>query len=561
MPPATAFGPALRRVTSFRFSAVSLRSRLVLLALVLVLLGLAVSDTVVLGSVRGQLVQRVDQQLERYGRPLARRLGTDGVPPRRYVPPDAGGARVGRAGTGTGTAGTGTAGTGTAGLGARTPGAGTGASLGSDGERPWLPSQFVVAFAASDGHVAEQFRVPVAADDPRPLWPAMDAAQLRARMDKPFDVPSDHGGGSWRILVVPVSVPSGPPVTGDGTPVARLPAGVVIASSLDDVTSTTNRLGTAFLLIGAVVVALLGIAGWFAVRAGLRPLRRIEATAAEIAAGRPLSHRMPEASPRTEVGRLSSALNGMLAQIESAFAARAESEQQMRRFVADASHELRTPLAGIRGFAELYRMGALADEADVKRTMARIESEAVRLGGLVEDLLTLVRMDEQRPLQLAPMDLRSLAVDALHDTTALDPTRAVALTGPGGPGTAPGPAPVLGDEARLRQVVANLVGNAVAHTPAGTPIRIGVGTLDGHGVLEVADRGPGLTPEQAARVFERFYRVDASRSRTTGGGAGLGLSIAAALAAAHHGTVDLDTTPAQGTTFRLRIPLPAPTEP
>ena len=568
MPP---LGPALRRVTSFRLSAVPLRSRLVLLALVLVLLGLAVSDTVVLGSVRGQLVQRVDQQLERYGQPLARRLGTDGVPPRRYVPPDAGGSRAihGRNGPGTGTGhgygtetgpgpGTGSghgSGPGT-GSGPATP-AGSVGSDGSDGERPWLPSQFVVAFAAADGHVVEQFRVPVAADDPRPLWPTMDAAQLRARLDKPFDVPSDHGGGSWRILVVPVSVPSGPPVPRDGAPVADLPAGVVVASSLDSVNSTTTRLSTAFLLIGAVVVALLGVAGWFAIGAGLRPLRRIEATAAEIAAGRPLSQRMPEASPRTEVGRLSSALNGMLAQIESAFAARAESEQQMRRFVADASHELRTPLAGIRGFAELYRMGALADEADVKRTMARIESEAVRLGGLVEDLLTLVRMDEQRPLQLAPMDLRSLAVDALHDTTALDPTRPVALTGPGGPGTAPGPAPVLGDEARLRQVVANLVGNAVAHTPAGTPIRIGVGTLDGHGVLEVADRGPGLTPEQAARVFERFYRVDASRSRGAGGGAGLGLSIAAALAAAHHGTVDLDTAPDRGATFRLRIPVPA----
>jgi two-component system OmpR family sensor kinase len=263
---------------------------------------------------------------------------------------------------------------------------------------------------------------------------------------------------------------------------------------------------------------------------------------------------MPDASPHTEVGRLSAALNGMLAQIESAFAARAASEERMRRFVADAGHELRTPLAGIRGFAELYRMGALPDEADVKRTMARIESEAVRLGGLVEDLLTLVRMDEQRPLQLAPMDLRTLAVDALHDTTALDPARTVTLTGLGGPGTAPGPAPVLGDEARLRQVVANLVGNAVAHTPPGSPVRIGVGTRAGHGVLEVADQGPGLAPDQAARVFERFYRVDASRFRGKGGGAGLGLSIASALVAAHHGTVELDTAPHRGSTFRIVLP-------
>jgi two-component system OmpR family sensor kinase len=414
----------------------------------------------------------------------------------------------------------------------------------------------VVAFAAADGRVAEQFRLPVAASDPQPLWPTMDAAGLRARLDKPFDVASDHGGGRWRVLIVPVdSARAGAgAVATAGSPGAALPAGVVVAASLDDVSSTTDRLSTGFLLIGALVAAALGVAGWFAVRAGLRPLRRIEATAAEIASGRPLSHRMPAGSPHTEAGRLSLALNGMLAQIESAFAARAESEEQMRRFVADAGHELRTPLAGIRGFAELYRMGALADESDVKRTMTRIESEAVRLGGLVEDLLTLVRMDEQRPVQVAPMDLRTLAVDALHDTTALDPARTVTLTGPGGAGTPPGPAPVLGDEARLRQVVANLVGNAVAHTPPGSPVRIGVGTVGGHGVLEVADHGPGLTAADAARVFERFYRVDASRSRHQGGGAGLGLSIASALVAAHHGHVELDTAPGHGATFRIRLP-------
>lgn len=506
----------LRPLREFRPSALSLRSRLVLLCLVLVLLGLAVSDTVVLGSVRSQLVQRVDQQLERYGGPLAQRLGTEGIPAPRTIRP---------------------------------------------GNRPWLPSQFVVAFASADGRISEQFRLPVAAGDPRPLWPDLDAAGLARQLGTPFDVASDHGGGRWRALIVPVPSASASGASTSAAAAAAqghpLPAGVVVAASLDDVSSTTSRLSTAFWLIGAVVAALLGVAGWFAVRAGLRPLRQIEATAVEIAEGRPLSHRMPAASPHTEAGRLASALNGMLAQIESAFAARAESEEQMRRFVADASHELRTPLAGIRGFAELYRMGALPDEADVKRTMARIESEAVRLGGLVEDLLTLVRSEELRPVQLAPMDLRTLAVDALHDTTALDPTRTVTLTGPAGDGP-PTAAPVLGDEARLRQVVANLVGNAVAHTPPGTPVRIGVGTHDAHGILEVADTGPGLTPAQAARVFERFYRTDASRTRTTGGGAGLGLSIAAALITAHAGHVELDTSPGKGATFRIRLPLAPP---
>ncbi|MDI5971246.1 HAMP domain-containing sensor histidine kinase [Streptomyces sp. SL13] len=521
-----------RAARALRPSALSLRSRLVLLSVALVVIGLGVSDTVVLGSVQGKLVERADQQLERFGQPLTHRLMLGGPPPQHQ-----------QHGAADGTAGGGF-------------------------PRSWLPSQYVVAFAAPDGTITQQLRVPVSAGDPRPLWPVMNAAQLKARTGTPFDVPSDHGGGSWRVLILPVGGPPGRhtgPHPGDyGTaaattaPAAELPAGVVVAVSLDDVTSTTAKLRTAFLLIGLLVAALLGLAGWFAVRAGLRPLRRIEATATEIAAGRPLSYRMPDVSPRTEAGRLSTALNGMLAQIESAFAARAESEDRMRRFVADASHELRTPLAGIRGFAELYRMGALPDEADVQRTMARIESEAIRMGGLVQDLLTLARADEHRPLRLEPMDLRTLAADALHDTTALDATRPVSLTGPGGAGTPPGPALVLGDEARLRQVVANLVGNAVAHTPPGTPVRIGVGTAGGHGVIEVADSGPGLEPAQAARVFERFYRVDASRSRREGGGAGLGLAIVAALVTGHGGHVDLETAPGGGAVFRVSVPCVQP---
>jgi two-component system OmpR family sensor kinase len=549
-----------------RPSVWSLRSRLLLLAVALVALGLAVSDTVVVRVVEGQLVQRADQQLARYGGQLAGRVGAT----RDRTPP------------------------------VRPPG---GTAHGVDPGRDWVPSQFAVAFAYADGSVSDQAWVRLSDTDPRPLWPHLDAAALRARYGHPFDTRSDHGGERWRVLVVPVRERAGRGGTGSGGgtgggsdggggtggsdgggtggggtggsggltanahPVAGAapaaaahgqPVAVVVASSLDEVSSTGAKLRTAFWLIGGAVVAALALAGWFAVRAGLRPLRRIEATATEIAAGRPLSHRMPAVSPRTEAGRLSSALNSMLAQIESAFAARADSEDRMRRFVADASHELRTPLAGIRGFAELYRMGALSDDADVKRVMARIESEAVRLGGLVEDLLTLARMDEQRPPELVPMDLRSLAADALHDTTALDPAREVALTGPGGPPAPPGPALVLGDEARLRQVIANLVGNAVRHTPPGTPIRIGVGTVDGHGVIEVADHGPGLAPDQAARVFERFYRVDASRSRHEGGGAGLGLAIVTALVSAQHGTVTLDTAPGHGATFRVSLPQAPP---
>jgi two-component system OmpR family sensor kinase len=500
-------GPArwARRTRVWRPSAFSLRSRLVLLTVALVVGGLGVSDTVVLGLVRGDLVQRVDQQLKRFGGPLTRRLAVgEHRPPLSDAPP------------------------------------------GGPGY-PWLPSQYVVAFVGADGKSSQQLSVPVSPDDPRPQLPVMDAAELRARTGTPFEVPSDHGDSDgdsdWRVLILAI-----PNATA-----RHLPARVVVAVSLHDVTSTTASLSGEFELIGAVVAVLLGLAGWFAVRAGLRPLHRIEATATEIAAGRPLSHRMPHASTRTEAGRLSTALNIMLARIESAFASRAESEARMRRFVADASHELRTPLQGIRGFAELYRMGGLPDQADVRRTMARIENEAVRMGGLVEDLLTLARADESRPVQLAPMDLRTLAVDALHDTTALDATRPVSLTGPGGDSPS-APALVLGDEARLRQVVANLVGNAIAHTPPGTSIRIGVGTENGHGLIEVADQGPGLQPGEAARIFERFYRVDASRTRREGGGAGLGLAIVTALVTAHNGHVDLATSPGKGATFRVRIP-------
>ncbi|WP_322973217.1 sensor histidine kinase [Peterkaempfera griseoplana] len=485
------------RPPAVRLPQLSLRSRLLAMTLVLVALGLAVSDTVVVGAVRVQLVDRLDQQLHRFGEPLARRAA--GRLPENAV--------------------------------VRLP-------VGSAAR---LPSQYTVRFLDADGSAEQTLRQPVAEGDPGPRIPDLTGRSLTGLMGTAFDIPGEQGSGRWRALVLPVR-----------DRVSGAPAAVLVASSLAEVDATAGKLRTGFLLIGGSVLLLIALAGWFAVGAGLRPLRRIEEDAALIAAGE-LSRRVPQPSPRTEVGRLSAALNGMLARIEAAFAARAESEARMRSFVADASHELRTPLASIRGFAELYRMGALPAEADVQRTMARIEREALRMGGLVEDLLTLARLDEQRPLELAPMDLRSLAADALHDIVALDPDRPVALTGPGGKG-APGAAVVLGDEARLRQVVANLVGNAVAHTPQGTPVRIGVGTADGGGVLEVADRGPGLTQDQAARVFERFYRVDASRSRQHGGGAGLGLAIVGALVAAHEGRVDLVTAPGDGALFRVLIP-------
>ncbi|MFJ1753613.1 sensor histidine kinase [Kitasatospora sp. NPDC088134] len=479
----------------------SLRVRLLVLSLLLVTTGLVVSDTLVLGTVRGQLLDRVDQQLERFAEPLSRRPPTKQTPVSVFSPQTVS-KRAGQT----------------------------------------LPSEYVVRYLGADGAVLSVIRQPVADSDPTPQLPNPTAAALAAGENGPTTAKGARGT-HWRSLVLPLQRSSGSDFAS--------PRYVQVAVPLDELESTIAHLRTTFFTIGcAVLVGLAGL-GAVAVRAGLRPLRQLEAGAQRIADG-DLSHRMPELPARTEAGRLSAALNGMLAQIEKAFADRAASERRMRRFVADASHELRTPLAGIRGFAELHRMGALED---VDRAMDRIESEAVRMGGLVEDLLMLARLDEERPLDLAPMDLRTLAADALHDLTALDPGRPVALTGPNGVG-APQPAPVLGDEARLRQVVTNLVGNAVKHTPPGTAVRIGVGRAGGGCLLEVADRGPGLTEEQAALVFERFYRADASRSRRPGGGggAGLGLAIATALVSAHGGELTLQTAPGEGAAFRVSLP-------
>ncbi|WP_448631291.1 sensor histidine kinase [Cellulomonas soli] len=327
-----------------------------------------------------------------------------------------------------------------------------------------------------------------------------------------------------------------------------------MALPLLDVDRTVRQVTLAIVLTGLGIVLLGVVVGGWAVQRSLRPLRQIEATAAAIADG-DLSQRVQAAPTSTEVGRLSAALNGMLTQIEQAFEARTASEARMRRFVADASHELRTPLATIRGYAELYRMGALAERAQVDDTMRRVEQSATRMGALVEDLLALARLDEGRPLRADPVDLTVLAGDAISDLHALDPgrpTRLVPLVADG----SLGPCVVTGDEARLRQVVANLVGNVVQHTPAGTPVELAVGVGQGAGVLEVRDHGPGIDPAHAARVFERFYRVDASRTRESGG-AGLGMAIVAAIVQAHGGAVELSATEGGGTTVQVRVPLRA----
>jgi two-component system OmpR family sensor kinase len=325
-----------------------------------------------------------------------------------------------------------------------------------------------------------------------------------------------------------------------------------VAIDLSDVASTVRALLWSQVGIGVAVLLVLGIAGYAVVHRSLRPLAEVEETAAAIAAGE-LDRRVPQRDPRTEVGRLSLALNGMLAQIQRAVASSelsAEqartSEDRMRRFITDASHELRTPLTTIRGFAELYRQGAATD---IEMLMNRIESESRRMGLLVEDLLLLARLDQQRPLEQHRVDLLMLASDAVHDARSTAPKRDITLEVLDGPGTPE----VLGDEARLRQVLGNLVSNALQHTPESAGIAVRVGTADSDAVLEVCDEGPGMSHEDANRVFERFYRTDSSRARASGG-TGLGLSIVDSLVYAHGGTVKVITAPGRGCTFKVSMP-------
>jgi two-component system OmpR family sensor kinase len=442
--------------------------------------------------------------------------------------------------------------------------------------------------------------------------------------------PAQSGGDTWRVLAQAVQV------TNTDTDNQQTSI-MVVAADLGPVGAEIQRLITVELTVGTAIVIVLAVVGVAVVRTNLRPLDDIEITAGEIAKGH-LDHRVPERDPRTEIGSLGRSLNAMLTQIERAFHAQGqaeqaahESEERMRRFVADAAHELRTPLTTIRGFAAHYRQrggaGRLRTGATVQapsfrtdaassavanhspdgesssmeglspeeldRLMSRVESEATRMGVLVEDLLTLARLDQQRPLNLAPVDFLTLAADAVQDARVVSPGRPIDLI------VAPGTAFLVdGDEPRLRQVVANLVNNAITHTPAGTPIRvkIGRGTLETHKangsgepvgtletaapgqwdgsagasgtaepseagqrvvpavVLDVEDDGPGMTADQAQRVFERFYRADAARNRASGG-TGLGLAIVAGLVSAHGGTVSVRTAPGQGADFQVKLPL------
>jgi two-component system OmpR family sensor kinase len=472
----------------------SLRTRLLLGLVALAAAGLLAADFATYSSLRSFLDERVTQQLSAARDPAMHELGEGSV---QRAPRRGGGGRGGDLGPG--------------------PGRGGGPP---DGGPSSFPAGTYAQLRSSDGTLIDDVWLGGSTGAEAPVFPAdVDSGVFDADGYRVSAEPTSSGG---RLLV---------------------------AVPLTELRQTLARLAGIMLAVGLGVLVGLGLLAWWIVRVGLRPLERIGHTAADIAAG-DLSKRVEPADERTEVGRLGLALNAMLAQIEQAFAERTASEERLRRFLADASHELRTPLTSIRGYAELFRRGASERPDDLAKSMQRIEQEAGRMGILVEDLLLLARLDQGRPLEKRAVDLADLASDAVADARAVDTSRTIALS-------SNGPVIVRGDETRLRQVLANLLTNALNHTPSGTPVEVSVAQRDGTASVSVADHGPGLPPQDAGRIFERFYRADRSRARETGG-VGLGLSIVAAITKAHDGDVSVEPTPGGGATFHVRLPASAP---
>ncbi|HMF04116.1 MAG TPA: HAMP domain-containing sensor histidine kinase [Acidimicrobiia bacterium] len=470
----------------------SLRARLLLAVASVALVGLVAADIATYTALRSFLLDRVDESLTAAQGRLVRSI---------YGPPERG--RGGDAG----------------GLAAAAPGAYvelrgpdglpvvSGPTSGEfDTSRPRLPER--VSGLSSSDEVAATF----------------------------FTVEAARGASNFRVRA------------------QRLPddSVLMVALPLTDVSSTLHRLLlTEIIVTAGVLLVAVGLGLWL-VRVGLRPLRNIEETAAEIAGGE-LSSRVPDTDERTEVGRLGVALNTMLERIEDAFAKQQEAERQLRRFVADASHELRTPVSAVGAYAELFERGAQQRPDDLARVLRGVRVETSRMQALIEDLLLLTRLDEGRPLERQPVELVGLAGEAVEAAQAISAEWPLSIE-------AAQPVEVTGDRMRLREVLDNLLANVRTHTPPGTPTTVQVRASGAEAVIEVADEGPGLEAEDAARVFERFYRADPSRARDRGG-SGLGLAVVAALVGAHGGRVEVDTSRGDGATFRVRLPLTAPVMP
>ncbi len=365
--------------------------------------------------------------------------------------------------------------------------------------------------------------------DSPPVIPEVPSEELTAMVGTITTVPSEDGTFNYRMLVSTRD-------NGDYLFTAR---------SLKQVDASIERLIRTILVAGSLAVIAAALASWLVIRRGFEPVDQMIGTAEKIAAG-DLTQRVPESDPHTELGRLGSALNDMLFQVEQAALVREDNENRLRRFVADAAHELRTPLTSLRGYAELYRQGALATPDSVDMAMSRIEAESRRMGRLVDDLLLLARMDQQRGLEMAPVDIGEVVSEAVTDFEVVDPDRPVTVE-------QSGDSTVIGDRHRLRQVIDNLLSNVRTHTPAATPVHVVVTPETGFVDISVADEGPGISKEDQERVFERFWRADPGRVRSRGG-TGLGLAIVASLVQAHGGSVAVESEEGRGTTFTVRLP-------
>lgn len=420
-------------------------------------------------------------------------------------------------------------------------GGGAGGLPGQDPGDPNRPQPQVVAPTGTYGQLQDAdgdvvASVQLSDDYAQPDLP--DDLQLTGRSEI-FETGSEEGDTRWRVFAGRVDDRSG--------------LVTIVAIPLDEVDESLQQLILIELAAGATLLALLAGGSWLILRRGLHPLERMATKARTIRAG-DLHQRVEPADDRSEVGELGLAINTMLEDLEAAFAERDATERKLRQFLADASHELRTPLTSIQGFAELFRLGQERPAGpdgepavDLPVILRRIESESARMKTLVEDLLMLARLDETREMDSAPVDLSVLAADACTDAVAAAPDRKVTLD-------APDPVVVKGDGDQLRQAIANLVTNALKHTPEGTAIEVGTRAEDGRGVVSVRDHGPGIAGEDRERVFDRFWRADASR---TGTGAGLGLSIVAAITAAHGGEASVENVPEAdggGARFTLRLP-------
>ena len=359
----------------------------------------------------------------------------------------------------------------------------------------------------------------------------LKVSQVEKYENKPFTIEGEGRNPDVRALALVLP-------TGMGS--------VIAANSLEEVDKTLSQLRFLFFFLGLIAIFLTALVSRWIIAISLRPLDKVEETAEAIAAG-DLSARLPAAKPDTEVGRLTTSLNMMLSRIEQSFSVRVESENKLRRFVADASHELRTPLTAIRGFAELHRQGAVSGEEKTKELISRIEGESIRMSSLVEDLLLLARLDQARELDFEPVDLNTLIVEVVASAKAAGPNHPIELNLP------PEELFVLGDSRRIHQVVANLLANARTHTPLGTKVNVTARQTLAEVIIEVADNGPGLSKSDQERIFERFFRADPARVRHSGEGSGLGLSIVDAVMKAHGGYVSVKSELDKGATFTLHF--------